>query len=59
MSKPKKLGMKSTYIPNAKADMRHHKKVYQRGKEKALLNAREQQRENDSSSENEEADTDE
>ena len=26
--------MKTTYIPNSKADMRHHKKVYQRGREK-------------------------
>ena len=42
MSKPRKLGMKSTYIPNAKADMHRHKKVYQRGREKAFLNAREQ-----------------
>ena len=42
MSKPKKLGMKTTYVPNAKADMRHHKKVYQRGREKACLNVREQ-----------------
>lgn len=45
MSKPRKLGMKTTYIPNAKADMRHHKKVYQRGRERAFLNAREQQME--------------
>ena len=36
MSKPRKLGMKPTYIPNAKADMRRHKKVYQRGREKAF-----------------------
>ena len=42
MSKPKKYGLKTGYIPNAKADMRHHKKVYQRGREKAFLNAREQ-----------------
>ena len=42
MSKPRKLGMKSTYIPNAKADMRRHKKVYQRCREKAFLNSREQ-----------------
>lgn len=42
MSKPIKFGMKTTYIPNAKADMRRHKKVYQRGREKAFLNAREQ-----------------
>ena len=44
MSKPRKLGMKTTYIPNAKADMRRHKKAYQRGR-KAFLNTREQQRE--------------
>ena len=36
MSKPKMYGMKTGYIPNAKADMRHHKKVYQRGREKAF-----------------------
>lgn len=36
MGKPKKLGMNTTYVPNAKADMRHHKKVYQRGREKTL-----------------------
>lgn len=36
MSKPRKFGIKSTYIPNAKADMRQHKKVYQRGREKAF-----------------------
>lgn len=36
MSKPKKLGIKTTYVPNAKVDMRHHKKVYQRGREKML-----------------------
>lgn len=45
MSKPRKLGMKSTYIPNAKADMRRHKKVYQRGREKTFCFQREQQRE--------------
>lgn len=33
MSKARKLGIKSTYIPNAKADMRFHKKAYQRGRE--------------------------
>ena len=37
MSKPKKLGIKSTYIPNAKADMRRHKKVYQRSRERAVI----------------------
>lgn len=36
MSKPKKLGMITTYVPNAKADMKHHKKVYQHGREKTL-----------------------
>ncbi len=36
MSKPRKLGIKSTYIPNAKADMRRNKKAYQRGREKAF-----------------------
>ena len=33
MSKPKMYGMKTGYVPNAKADMRHRKKVYQRGRE--------------------------
>lgn len=42
MSKPKKYGLKTCYIPNSKADMRHHKKLYQRGREKAFLNTREQ-----------------
>ena len=37
MSKPRKIGIKSTYIPNAKADMRHRKKVYQRGREKPAI----------------------
>ena len=37
MSKPRKLGIKTTYIPNAKADMRHNKKVYQRGRERTGL----------------------
>ena len=36
MSKPKMYGMKTGYIPNAKADMRHRKKVYQRGREKTM-----------------------
>ena len=45
MSKPRKLGMKSTYVPNSKADMRHHKKVYQRGREKAFRCQYEHQRE--------------
>lgn len=34
MSKPKMFGMNTSYVPNAKADMRHHKKVYQRQREK-------------------------
>lgn len=34
MSKPRMYGMNSAYIPNSKAHMRHHKKVYQRGREK-------------------------
>ena len=33
MSKAKKLGMKSSYIPNTRADMRFNKKMYQRGRE--------------------------
>ena len=37
MSKPKMYGMKTGYVPNAKADMRHHKKVYQRGREKPMI----------------------
>lgn len=36
MSKPKKYGQKTSYIPNSKADMRHHKKIYQRGREKTF-----------------------
>ena len=42
MSKPKKLGMKTSFIPNSKADMRYHKKTYQRGRERVFLAAREQ-----------------
>lgn len=34
MSKPKMYGQKTSYVPNAKADMRHQKKVYQHGREK-------------------------
>ena len=37
MSKPKMYGMKTGYVPNPKADMRHRKKVYQRGREKSGL----------------------
>lgn len=33
MAKPRKYGMFTTHIPNAKADMRFRKKVYQRGRE--------------------------
>ena len=29
-------GMKTGYVPNAKADMRRNKKVYQRGMEQAF-----------------------
>ena len=36
MSKPKLLGKKTGYVPNAKADMRHSKKVYQRNREKTF-----------------------
>ena len=36
MSKPKMYGMQSSYVPNAKADMRHNKKVYQRNREKTF-----------------------
>ena len=32
MAKPRLFGTKSTYIPNARADMRN-KKLYQRGRE--------------------------
>lgn len=35
MGRPKVYGMKTSYIPNAKADMRFKKKIYQRGKEYA------------------------
>lgn len=34
MSKARIYGKQTKYIPNAKADMRHRKKVYQRGREK-------------------------
>lgn len=36
MSKPKMYGMKTAYVPNSKADMRHRKKVYQRSREKTF-----------------------
>lgn len=35
MSKARKIGLKATFTPNKKADMRHRKKVYLRGIEKA------------------------
>ena len=37
MSKPKMYGAKTGYVPNARADMRHRKKVYQRGREKPAI----------------------
>ena len=45
MSKPRMLGIKSTYIPNAKADIRHRKKVYQRGREKPAFTREDQKAE--------------
>ena len=33
MGKARLLGMKTTHIPNSKADMRHRKKIYQRNRE--------------------------
>lgn len=33
MSKAKRLGMKTGFIPNSKADMRFRKNIYQRGRE--------------------------
>lgn len=33
MGKARMYGMQTRYVPNAKADMRHRKKVYQRGRE--------------------------
>ena len=33
MAKPRKYGMFTNHIPNANADMRFRKKVYQRGRE--------------------------
>lgn len=37
MSKPKMYGAYACYVPNARADMRHRKKVYQRGRERARI----------------------
>ena len=37
MSKPKMYGAYACYVPNARADMRHRKKVYQRGRERAKI----------------------
>lgn len=39
MAKAKLLGMRSAYVPNAKADMRYRKKVYQRCREVAERSA--------------------
>ena len=36
MSKPKMYGAYTCYVPNARADMRYRKKVYQRGREKTF-----------------------
>lgn len=36
MGKAKMLGMKTTCIPNAKADMRYRQKIHQKGRETAL-----------------------
>ena len=33
MGKARLIGMRSGYIPNARADMRFNKKLYQRGRE--------------------------
>ena len=38
--KARMYGMKTGYVPNAKADMRRNKKVYQRSMEQSLLKAR-------------------
>jgi hypothetical protein len=37
MSKPKMYGAYACYVPNARADMRYRRKVYQRGREKARI----------------------
>ncbi len=37
MGKPKMYGTYAGYVPNARADMRHRKKGYQRGREKARI----------------------
>lgn len=36
MAKAKMLGMKTSCIPNSKADMRYRQKIHQRGREAAL-----------------------
>ena len=36
MGKPRMLGMKSSYIPNARADRLNNRKLYQRGREIAV-----------------------
>lgn len=33
MGKAKLLGAKSNFVPNSKADMRFHRKIYQRNRE--------------------------
>lgn len=40
MGKAKLLGMKTTFIPNSKADMRYRRKAFQRGRETALRGRR-------------------
>lgn len=55
MAKARLFGMKTTYIPNSRADMRHRKKVYQRGREiaekaEAAARVRRERREKDNES---------
>lgn len=45
MSKPKLYGSQRPYVPNAKADMRYRKRVYQRGRERAEEKSRERREE--------------
>lgn len=33
MAKARLIGMKTAYIPNSRADMRHRKKIYNRNRE--------------------------
>lgn len=44
MSKPKMFGAKTGYVPNAKADMRYRKKIYQRGREAKFIREDQQQK---------------